>query len=234
MEPCITAARGIIFILSAPFGRGQDDYIAGRVERNRGLESVRLTDDARPRENEVGGLDYHFVSEDEFNRRRGGRDWPSGPRVFDASYGTPRAPLDDAVRRPGRHPARYRYSGRTADSRKLQADTVTIFVLPPSFAELEGRLRRRGTESEDAIERRLNTRARRSLRLSRIRLPDHQRRLAPFGCQPGGDRRRRAAARRPDARGVRAVEELALSHCPDQLDELVARFSPTIPPPMTP
>ena len=50
-----------------------------------------------PRENEADGLDYHFVSEDEFNRRLADDELAESARVFDASYGTPRAPLECAV-----------------------------------------------------------------------------------------------------------------------------------------
>jgi guanylate kinase len=151
--------RGIIFILSAPSGAGKTTISRAALKAIEGLEvSVSLTTRI-PRENEADGLDYHFVSDEEFNRRLGRDELAESARVFDANYGTPRAPLEHAVA-----------TGRDIlldidihGARQIRAhyanDAVTIFVLPPSFDELEGRLRRRGTEDEAAIARRL-TRAR--------------------------------------------------------------------------
>jgi len=155
MESDRRPRRGIILILSAPSGAGKTTISRAALKAIEGLEaSVSLTTRA-PRENEVDGLDYHFVSDEEFNHRLAGNELAEWARVFDASYGTPRAPLESAVA-----------SGRDIlldidiqGARQIRAhyarDAVTIFVLPPSFDELEGRLRRRGTEDEAAIGRRL-------------------------------------------------------------------------------
>lgn len=116
--------------------------------------SVSLTTRA-PRENEAGGVDYHFVSEEEFNRQATSGELAEYARVFDASYGTPRAPLDLAVSGSGDILLDIDIQGTRQIRQLYAADTVTIFVLPPSFGELEGRLRRRGTETEEAIARRL-------------------------------------------------------------------------------
>jgi len=147
--------RGIIFILSAPSGAGKTTISRAALKAIEGLEaSVSLTTRA-PRENETDGLDYRFVSEEEFHRRLKNDELAEWARVFDASYGTPRAPLEHAVA-----------AGRDIlldidiqGARQIRAhyakDAVTIFVLPPSFDELVGRLHRRGTEDESAIARRL-------------------------------------------------------------------------------
>ena len=117
--------------------------------------SVSLTTRA-PRENETGGVDYHFVSEEEFNRQAAAGELAEHARVFDASYGTPRAPLDHSVGTGSDILLDIDIQGARQIRQLYAADTVTIFVMPPSFAELEGRLRKRGTEAEDAIARRLN------------------------------------------------------------------------------
>src|SRR5277367_5984257 len=155
MESDRPPRRGILFILSAPSGAGKTTISRAALEAIEGLQpSVSLTTRG-PRENEADGLDYHFVSEEEFKRRLAQDELAESARVFDASYGTPRAPLDNAIA-----------SGRDIlldidiqGARQIRAnyphDAVTIFVLPPSFRDLEGRLRGRGTESEAAIGRRL-------------------------------------------------------------------------------
>ena len=86
---------------------------------------------------------------------------PNGP-VFDACYGTPRRPLDDAVRDGRDILLDIDIQGARQLRPRYPNDAVTIFVLPPSFEELAERLRKRGTEDAQAIARRLQRRARNS------------------------------------------------------------------------
>ena len=147
--------RGIIFILSAPSGAGKTTISRAALKAVKGLEaSVSLTTRA-PREAEVEGVDYCFVSEEEFKRRETSGDLAEWARVFESSYGTPRAPLDDAVAAGRDILLDIDIQGARQIRAGYQHDAVTIFVLPPSFAELEERLRRRGTEDEAKIQHRL-------------------------------------------------------------------------------
>lgn len=159
MEPSLPLRRGIIFIVSAPSGAGKTTISRAAVQEIGGLTpSVSLTT-RRPRSGEVGGVDYQFVSEEEFQRRLGADELAEWARVFDASYGTPRAPLEDAIRDGRDMLLDIDVQGARSLRARYARDAVTIFVLPPSFEELEERLRRRGTEDAAAIARRL-TRAR--------------------------------------------------------------------------
>lgn len=147
--------RGIIFILSAPSGAGKTTISRRAVHTIAGLEaSVSLTTRA-PREGEIGGVDYCFVTDDEFRRRAQAGELAESARVFDASYGTPREPLERAVDSGGDILLDIDIQGARQIRARYPIDSVTVFVLPPSFEELEGRLRRRGTENAAAIERRL-------------------------------------------------------------------------------
>ena len=147
--------RGIIFILSAPSGAGKTTISRAALKAIAGLEaSVSLTTRA-PRENEADGLDYHFVSDQEFNRRLAEEELAESARVFDASYGTPRPPLESAIAEGRDILLDIDIQGARQIRGNYPRDSVTIFVLPPSFNELEDRLRRRGTEDEAAIGRRL-------------------------------------------------------------------------------
>jgi len=147
--------RGIIFILSGPSGAGKTSISRPALEVIEGLEtSISLTT-RPPREGETDGFDYHFVSDEEFKARLERAELAEWVRNFDASYGTPREPLDRAVASGSDILLDIDIEG----ARKIRAaypqDAVTIFVLPPSFEELEARLRRRGTETAAAIEGRL-------------------------------------------------------------------------------
>ncbi len=147
--------RGIIFILSAPSGAGKTTLYRGALKGIAGLEfSVSLTT-RRPRGAEIDAVDYRFVSEAEFNAMRETGGLAEWAKVFDASYGTPRAPLETAVSEGRDILLDIDIQGARQIREKYPNDAVAIFVLPPSFEELEGRLRGRGTESEDAIQRRL-------------------------------------------------------------------------------
>lgn len=147
--------RGIVFILSAPSGAGKTTIWRAALDRIPGIEfSVSLTT-RKPRGNEAHGTDYHFVSEDEFIRRRDGGELAEWAQVFDASYGTLRSPLDEAVRCGRDILLDIDIQGAAQIRAKYSHDAVAVFVLPPSFEDLAQRLRKRGTESEDAIARRL-------------------------------------------------------------------------------
>jgi guanylate kinase len=147
--------RGIIFILSAPSGAGKTTISRAALKAIGGVEaSVSLTT-RRPRNCEVEGLDYIFVNEEEFIRRREAGELAEWARVFEASYGTPRAALDRAIAAGRDILLDIDIQGARQIKDKYPHDAVTIFVLPPSFTELEGRLRRRATENEAAIAERL-------------------------------------------------------------------------------
>jgi guanylate kinase len=155
MEPDRRPRRGIIFILSAPSGAGKTTISRAALKAIEGLEaSVSLTTRA-PRENEVDGLDYHFVSDEEFKRIVADGQLAEWARVFEASYGTPRPPLEHAIASGSDILLDIDIQGARQIRSIYPRDAVTIFVLPPSFDELKDRLRRRGTEDEAAIARRL-------------------------------------------------------------------------------
>lgn len=147
--------RGIIFILSAPSGAGKTTISRAALSSVEGLEASVSVTTRPPRGREVDGADYHFVSDEEFDRRLREGELAEWAQVFDARYGTPRAPLENAVCSGRDILLDIDIQGARQLREKYPADAVTIFVLPPSFADLESRLRHRGTESEAAIARRL-------------------------------------------------------------------------------
>ncbi|MGO9056852.1 MAG: guanylate kinase [Candidatus Binataceae bacterium] len=147
--------RGIVFIVSAPSGAGKTTISRAAVKEIDGLTpSISLTT-RRPRSGEVEGIDYQFVSEEDFQRSLEADELAEWARVFDACYGTPRWPLDHAVRDGRDILLDIDIQGARQLRPRYPNDAVTIFVLPPSFEELEDRLRKRGTEDAQAIARRL-------------------------------------------------------------------------------
>jgi guanylate kinase len=116
--------------------------------------SVSLTTRAA-RAGECEGIDYSFVTDEEFRHKAAAGDLAEWAQVFNANYGTPREPLERAVASGTDILLDIDIQGARQIRQKYANDAVTIFVLPPTFTELEERLRRRGTENEAAIQRRL-------------------------------------------------------------------------------
>jgi guanylate kinase len=147
--------RGIIFILSAPSGAGKTTLSQGALSASLELQaSVSLTT-RRPRSGELDGVDYNFVTDEEFRRQLAAGELAESAQVFDASYGTPRAPLERAVATGADILLDIDIQGARQIRQQYPGDVVTIFVLPPTFTALEQRLRARGTENEAALAQRL-------------------------------------------------------------------------------
>ena len=147
--------RGIVFILSAPSGAGKTTIYRAALKAIKNLEfSISLTTRER-RKNEAEGIDYSFVSEEEFKRRQSSGELAEWARVFESSYGTPRAPLDAAIASGHDILLDIDIQGAQQIRAKYPRDAVSIFVLPPTLEELAGRLRGRATEDESKIQHRL-------------------------------------------------------------------------------
>ena len=147
--------RGIIFILSAPSGAGKTTIYRAALKAIKNLEfSISLTTRVR-RKNEADGIDYSFVSEEEFNRRQSAGELAEWAKVFESFYGTPRRPLDDAIKSGRDILLDIDIQGARQIRAKYPDDAVTTFVLPPSIEELSQRLRGRATEDESKIQHRL-------------------------------------------------------------------------------
>src|SRR5579875_345609 len=147
--------RGIVFIISAPSGAGKTTLSRAVLGRIQDLSmSVSLTTRA-PREGERAGVDYEFVSAPEFERRRQAGELAEWAQVFEACYGTPRQPVEDAIREGHDILLDIDIQGGRQLRERYGRDAVSIFVLPPSFEDLAQRLRGRRTESEVAIAHRL-------------------------------------------------------------------------------
>lgn len=146
--------RGVLFILSAPSGAGKST--AGSLVRKRLPDmaySVSLTT-RPPRSGEIEGKDYHFVSREDFEKRVASGEMAEHAEIFGNLYGTSALVLAEALDK-GRD---ILLDIDVEGARQLIGkfpEAATIFLLPPSLAELERRLRGRGTEPEDALQKRL-------------------------------------------------------------------------------
>ena len=147
--------KGILFILSAPSGAGKTTISRRAVAEIPGLEmSVSATTRAA-RAGEKPGLDYHFLTKEEFERRRDAGEFAEWARVHDHFYGTPRAAIESALAT-GRDMLLDIDVQGARQMKERYPESVAVFVLPPSVEELERRLRGRGTDPAEVSRRRLD------------------------------------------------------------------------------
>jgi len=146
--------RGLLLVLSAPSGTGKTTLARRFVDAHpEAAFSISMTT-REPRGAERDGVDYHFVDALTFQRMIERDEFVEWAEVHGNFYGSPRAAVDRAFSTGGIAVFDIDVQGGQSIQRRYP-EAVLIFVLPPTMAELERRLRERGTESEDAIRRRM-------------------------------------------------------------------------------
>jgi len=143
--------RGLLIVLSSPSGAGKTTISRMLLEAD-GEITMSISATTRPkRPGEVDDVDYHFVDDAGFDRMIEAGEFVEWAHVFGYRYGTPKAPVKQALREGSDILFDIDWQG----ARQLEPDfgehLVTIFLLPPSMEELERRLRSRGTDSEEII-----------------------------------------------------------------------------------
>jgi len=154
MSAAAARRRGSLFVIAAPSGAGKTSLVNEVKTRDPSLRVSVSHTTRKQRPTEVPGRDYNFVSVEEFKRLREAGEFLEYAQVFDNFYGTGRAQVE-ALRSAG-HDVILEIDWQGAQQvRKAEPDCKSVFILPPSRAELESRLRNRKTDSNDVIERRL-------------------------------------------------------------------------------
>jgi guanylate kinase len=150
----MTTTEARLFVIAAPSGAGKTTLVQAITRNNPELRfSISYT--TRPqRRNEAHGVDYLFVDVDEFESLRDEGKMLESATVFDNLYGTSREQVEQHLA--DGHSVILEIDWQGAQQvRESMPDCVTIFILPPSHGELVRRLRSRGTDSDEVIERRL-------------------------------------------------------------------------------
>jgi guanylate kinase len=145
------ARRGLMFVLSSPSGAGKTTLsrLLLRADRNVRL-SVSVT--TRPkRRGEIDGRDYHFIDQARFKAMVKSGDLLEWAEVFGHRYGTPRRPVEQALKNGRDVLFDIDWQGTQQLREKARDDLVSVFILPPSVRELERRLKRRAQDSNDII-----------------------------------------------------------------------------------
>ncbi|MGD9914567.1 MAG: guanylate kinase [Rhizobiaceae bacterium] len=147
--------RGLMLVLSSPSGAGKSTIARNLLRDDRELElSVSVTTRAR-RGSEINGVHYHFLQRRDFEHLRDSDALLEWAEVHGNFYGTPREPAEAAMGEGRDMLFDIDWQGAVQLNEKMRADIVSVFILPPSMAELKARLMRRAEDSPQAIEKRL-------------------------------------------------------------------------------
>ena len=147
--------RGLMLVLSSPSGAGKSSISRRLLESEDKLHlSVSATSRKR-RPGEVEGVDYQFVNNEDFRLMINNDEFLEYAKVFDHYYGTPRAQVEGNLASGRDVLFDIDWQGTQQLKASAREDLVSVFILPPSVAELERRLMKRGQDTAEVVARRM-------------------------------------------------------------------------------
>ena len=148
------SGKGRLFIISAPSGAGKDTIINRLLKLREDIVlSVSATTRA-PRKGETDGVSYYFVTHEKFHSMIENGEFLEYAEYVGEYYGTPVKPVYENIKNAKNVILKIEVQG-AKQVLALEPDTVTIFIVPPDLEELERRLRKRGTDSEEKLKSRV-------------------------------------------------------------------------------
>ncbi|GLK67578.1 guanylate kinase [Hansschlegelia plantiphila] len=153
------ARRGVLLILSSPSGAGKSTLTRALLDTDPDITlSISATTRAK-RPSEADGVHYRFMKQREFDAMKAAGELLEWAEVHGNCYGTPREPVEQALAEGRDVLFDIDWQGTKQVCETMRADVATVFVLPPSAAELRSRLERRAEDSAEVITRRLRNAA---------------------------------------------------------------------------
>lgn len=148
--------RGLMLVLSSPSGAGKSTVAKALLEKDPQITMSVSATTRPPRNGEVDGVDYLFLSMERFQKMRENGDFLEHAQVFGNFYGTPRAPVAAALEAGQDVLFDIDWQGTQQLGRTAGSDLVKVFILPPSVEELERRLHSRAQDSEEVVRGRMS------------------------------------------------------------------------------
>lgn len=146
-------SKGRLIVFSAPSGCGKGTMLAEILKDERFRLSVSATT-RLPREGEVNGVNYHFITREEFNERVENGEFLEHAEYCDNLYGTLRSEVEPYLEKGMNVILEIEVQG-AMQMREKRPDGLFVFIAPPSMAEIRRRLLKRGTETEEVINKRI-------------------------------------------------------------------------------
>ena len=147
--------RGILLVLSSPSGAGKTTITRALVKRDRALKLSVSATTRPPRPGEIEGKHYYFVTPERFAAMVQNGELLEHAQVFGHNYGTPLAPVMRALESGTDIVSDVDWQGTQQMKARMRDDLVSVFILPPSIAALESRLKRRAQDSREVVRARM-------------------------------------------------------------------------------
>ncbi len=148
--------KGLLIVVSAPSGGGKGTILTQLFKECENIKFSVSATTRSPREGEIDGIHYHFKSKEDFEKLIEQGQMLEYASYCDNYYGTPKQPVQQALDIGNDIIVEIEVQGG-AQVKKIAPESVGIFISPPSLEVLEKRLRGRGTESDEVVQKRLNT-----------------------------------------------------------------------------
>jgi len=148
--------RGLMLVLSSPSGAGKTTISRALLQEDHNLVMSVSATTRPPRPGEIEGKDYFFVEPVDFNLMINRGELLEHAKVFNHYYGTPKGPVDAALAEGRDVLFDIDWQGTQQLAHKARADLVSVFILPPSTAALEQRLKTRAQDSAEVIASRMS------------------------------------------------------------------------------
>ena len=147
--------RGLLLVLSSPSGAGKTTLSRALLASDNHITMSISVTTRKPRPGEVEGRDYYFTDDSGFAALEAKAELLEGACVYGNSYGTPRTPVDTAIRAGRDVLFDIDWQGAQQLAEKMAGDLVRVFILPPSGLSLEQRLKTRAQDPPDVVARRM-------------------------------------------------------------------------------
>ena len=147
--------RGLLLVLSSPSGAGKTTLSRALLASDSHITMSISVTTRKPRPGEVEGRDYYFTDDSGFAALEAKAELLENARVFGNSYGTPRTPVETAIRAGRDVLFDIDWQGAQQLAEKMAGDLVRVFILPPSGSSLEQRLKSRAQDPPDVVARRM-------------------------------------------------------------------------------
>ena len=148
--------KGVMLVLSSPSGAGKSSICRALLDLDRNLYLSISTTTRKKRPNEISGIDYNFVTLEEFEYKLSKNNFIEHAKVFNNFYGTDKSIVENKINEGKDLLFDIDWQGAQQLREKMREDIVSVFILPPSKKELERRLKERGQDTDEVVKERMS------------------------------------------------------------------------------